>query len=298
MNQATLESVKDEKLQLLYIATQTASVNLKINTALGEVMKIYKKVLATVSTLSWAPGSSSTNRAASAISICRAIVQCFGLPTVTSQTVLEIVKRIVWDDAGHNLLIGFSEAIATLGVVVTVGFGGMPVFLAAGAFNFPLVVPATTRLMLMLASDLILILVRAFSITTTTCVGQPEEKDVAKAARDYRRISGDVHKEIFRLVPKRNVVKSFHYSKVRLGLEGIVNRFKEEVTKGLSSDQYKRAGSESFVSDSTVVGELEEMTKLFPEAKDELHNKKPQIQEIIAAKASAESSESGDESSD
>lgn len=261
-------------------------------------MKIYKQVLGTVSALSWAPGSSSTNRAASAISICKAIVQCFGLSTVTSQTVLEIVKRVVWDDAGHNLLIAFSEAIATLGIVVTVGFGGMPFFMAAGAFNFPLVVPATTRLMLMLASDLILILVRAFNITTTTCVGQPGEKDVAKAARDYRRISGDVHKEVFRLVPKRNVIKSFQYSKVRLGLEAIVTRFKE-VTKGLSSDQYSRAGSESFASDSTMVNkELEESRKLFPEAKAELNDKMPQIQETIAAKLSAESSESGDESSD
>lgn len=298
LNQITLDNVKDEKLQLLYIATQTASVNLKINTAIGEVMKIYRRVLGTASTLSSIPTATTTNRAGAATAICKAIVQCFGLPTVNYKTVLEVVKNTVWDDAGHNVLVIFSEIVATIGMVGTVGLGGMPLFLAAGAFNFPLVVPATTRLMLMLASDLILILVRAFKSTTTTCIGQPEEKHVARAARDYRRISGNVHREIFKVVPKSHVVKSFRYGKVRLGLEEVVKQFQEEVTKDLNSDQYGSEGMGSSVSNRTQIDdEHDASSKLLTEARAELQDsrKTAEIQATIKAKLSRESPVSTDD---
>lgn len=299
LNQVTLENVKDEHLQLLYIATQTADVNLKIEAAVGEVMKIYRRVLGTASTLTFFPSGPTTNRASAALAVCKAIVQCFGLPTVNHQTILEILRNTAWDDVGHNVLVLFTEAVATVGMLFTVGFSGMPIFLAAGAFNFPLIVPATTRLMLMLASDLILILVRAFRSTATTCIGQPEEKHVARAARDYRRISGDVHQAIFRLVPKRNVVKSFRYGKVRLGLEGIIKQFREEVTKDSIPDRFSREGMESFVSNRTMIDdEVEALNKLIPESRSELLNKTSEIQELITVRMKLESPESTDESDD
>lgn len=250
-------------------------------------MRIYTKVLGTASASGIVPTASATNRAGSAISVCRAIVQCFGLPTVNTQTILEIMKSTVWDDAGHNVMVAFSEVVATAGMVATVGLG-MPFVLVAGALNFPLVVPATTRLMLMLASDLILILVRAFRITTTTCVGQPEEKDVAKAAKDYRLISADVHKEIFKLVPRRNVVKSFRYSKVRVGLKRIIEDFREEVVKDLSSDRSGR--------DTATDKEVEESRKIFSDLWAEVNAKDEHIQQRILEKSSLEDSESSDES--
>lgn len=295
LNQVTLEHVKDEHLQLLYIGAQTASINLKIYTAVGEVMKIYRRVLGTASTLSSIPSAPTTNQAGAALANCKAIVQCFGLPTVNYQTILEIVKNTVWDDAGHNILLFFSEAVAIAGLMGTMLLYGAPVVLAAGAFNFPLIVPATTRLMLMLASDLILILVRAFRSTATTCIGQPEEKHIVRAATDYRRISGDVHREILRLVPKRNVVKSFRYGKVRLGLEEVVQRFQEEVTK--DSDLFSRAGMRSFGSDRNMIDkELEESKNLMTGSRAELRDKTAEIQETIAARIKLGSPESTDES--
>ncbi|KAL8775566.1 MAG: hypothetical protein Q9209_000062 [Squamulea sp. 1 TL-2023] len=320
LSRITSENVKDEKLQLLYIGTQTASVNLKIDAAVKEVMKIYTRVLGTASASGIVPTASSANRAGSAITVCRAIVQCFGLPTVNIQTILEIMKSTVWDDAGHNVMIAFSEVIATAGVFASVGSFGAPFFLVAGALNFPLVVPATTRLMLMLASDLILILVRAFRSTTTTCVGQPEEKEVALAAREYRAIGADVHKEIFKLVPKRNVVKSFRYSKVRLGLKRIIEKFKDEVVKDLSTDPSGRAGRKSSASDHTTIDneveesrklfsglrakvndkgeQVQETRKLFWDMKTDRSDKGEEIQETIVEKLSLEDSDSGDESDD
>jgi len=117
LNQVTLEYVKDEYLHLLYIAAQTASINFKIYTAVGEVMKIYRRVLGT-----------TTNQAGAALAICKAIVQCFGLPTVNYHPILEIVTNTVWDDAGHNILLVFSEAVAIAGLIATMGLYGAPVF--------------------------------------------------------------------------------------------------------------------------------------------------------------------------
>ncbi|KAI4104328.1 MAG: hypothetical protein L6R37_003325 [Teloschistes peruensis] len=297
LNQITLENVKDEKLQLLYIATQTASINLKINTAIGEVMKIYRRVLASTSTISCIPTAVTTNRAGAAMAICKAIVQCFGVPTVNYGRILEIVKTTVWGDAGHNALILFSEAVTAVAMMFTVATAGLPVFLAAGAFNFPMVVPATTRLMLMIASDLILVLVRAFRSTTTTCVGQPEEKHVIQAARDYRDIRGNVHKEVLRLVPKKNVMKSFRYGKVRLGLENVIGRYQGEVTEDSIEDRFSRAGLKSFVSDRVFNDEIEAATELVPKSKAELHDREAEIREVTA-KPMLESPESTDDSDD
>lgn len=146
----------------------------------------------------------------------------------------------------------------------------MPVFLASGAINIPLVVPATTRLMLMLASDLILILASSFKQTTLTCIGQPLVKDVENAANRYRPISNKVHKEIMRLVPKRNLVKSFRYNYVQLGLEKIVHSFKVQVMDADPRTSIP-ASRLSFSSEDTEVdAEIRDMEKDIKMAEAEL----------------------------
>ena len=128
------------------------------------------------------------------------------------------------------------------------------------------------RLVLLLATDLILILVRAFKETTYTCVGQPSEKDVENAARYYRsHFSDRVHREILGLVPKRNVVKSFFHNDVRLGLEKTVHRFKDEITKDTDSSRLVVSSRSSRSSDRTVVDEdLGEILRDVKAAKAEL----------------------------
>ena len=235
LNQKTFDSFSHEKVRLIYVAAQVASINMKIDCAIIEAMKVYRDALGTAAGLGLIPTAPTTNRAASAIAICRAIVNCFGLPTLNTTNIWEIVKLNLWDDANHNLFVAFVEGIATLGITGSVVLGGMPVFLAAGVVNLPLLVPATSRLMLLLASDLILILTRAFKDTTYTCVGQPLIKDVVRATTWYRRLSSSVHKEILDLVPRRNLAKSFRYNTIRLGLEKVVYTFKDRVMDDTAS---------------------------------------------------------------
>ncbi|KAL8881229.1 MAG: hypothetical protein Q9192_007845 [Flavoplaca navasiana] len=134
LSKVTMQHVKGEKLRLLNIATQTASMNLKIDAAVKEVMKVYTEALGTPSTAGLAiPTVSLKVRAASATLVCSAIVQCFGLPSVSNQTVLEIMKNTVWDDAGDNVV-----STGTVAGIGSIGVLGGPYAIAAGALNFQL----------------------------------------------------------------------------------------------------------------------------------------------------------------
>ena len=252
------------------MAAQIADIDLKINSALFQTMKIYRRILHTTSALSVVPFAASSNRTASAISICKAIVQCFGLPTINYNTIYEIVKSNVWDDLGHNISVIVAEAISSLALTGTL-FTGMPIVLASGAITIPLVVPATMRLILMLATDLILILTQAFKNSTYTCVGQPTEKDVENAARHYRPMAAKVHREILGLVPKRNVVKSYFHNDVRLGLEKTVHRFKDEIND-MNAGRLAPSSRTSLSSDRTMVEkDIAEMEQDIKAAEAELH---------------------------
>lgn len=237
---------------------------MKIDCAIIETMKVYRKVIATASGLAALPAASTANRTAGAISVCKEIVKCFGLPTVTYKTIFEIVNGIVWDDMGHNVAVALAEGIATVGGFATVISAGMPFFLAAGAVNIPLVVPATTRLMLMLASDLILILTRAAKETTLTCIGQPLLKDVERAAQHYRSFTSDVHRAIMTLVPKRNLLKSYRYNAVQFGLGEIVHRYKQQVwdvRPNLDSQLRKLSFDDEVTKVDVEIGEMEKDIK-------------------------------------
>ena len=284
LSDTTMQNVKNEKLKLLYVAAQVADVDLKINAAIVETMKVYRRILKSSSLLGSVPTASTSTRATGTLLVCKAVLQCFGLPTLNADTVFQTVKAYVWESFGHGHSVSllFAEAIASIGAVGTIALGGGPVFLAAAATNIPLVVPATMRLLLMIATDLILILVRAYQETTLTCVGQPLKKDLKRAAEFYKPFSPKVHQEVFTLVPRSNVVKSFKHNDVQMGLEKIVHGYKDVVTKDVVGDVVSTAarpapssesGKSSISSESTRT-ELSKIGDMIKAATAELRRKK------------------------
>lgn len=243
----TVENVQNENLRLLHVAAQSADIDLKINCAIIETMKIYRRVLGTA-WLGIIPTVASIHKTASTISLGKAIVQCFGLPRASYRSVYELVKRNLWDDLDHEISVvtpSSSSAVALTSLEV------LGVALTGGVLNIPLVVIITTRLILILARDLILILVRACKETTFTCAGHPQLKDVdvENAASYYRPSSSKVHKEILGLVPKRNLMITYSYDKVRLGLEETLYRWIAEITKDVNSSRLDRSRGRGFSSD-------------------------------------------------
>ena len=141
-----------------FVAAQVTRIDLKIDLAIIEAMSIYKNAVRSAAGLACIPMASSTNRITVAFVVCKAIVACFGIPSVSAKAIQAIIKCEIWDDMGHNINVLFAEAIAVAGVIGTLVVAGAPVFLAAGALNISFVVPATARLILMLACDVIPIL--------------------------------------------------------------------------------------------------------------------------------------------
>jgi hypothetical protein len=258
LNDVTVENVQNETLRFLYVAAQTADIDLKINCAIIETMKIYRRILGTGAALGYIPTSAPIHLTASTISLCKAILPCFGLPRVSYREVYGIVKCNLWDDLRHASVVtpnGFSAVSLTLTEILGAALTG-------GALNIPLVVTVTTRLVLILASDLILVLVRACKETTFTSASHPQLKDVENAARYYRPSSSEVHEEILRLVPKWDLKETYRYDKVRLGLEEILHRWNAVITKNFNSSRLDLPRGKSFGSDRTLLEEEVEIDKM------------------------------------
>ena len=206
--------------------------------------------------------ASSTTRVSVSAAIVKDVVQCFGIPSVTPTTVLKIVEVQVLDDLGHNMSVAAAESIASAGMVGTVLFGGLPLFLAAGAVNLPIVVPATVRLLLMLACDVMLILTEAFKEATRKCIGQPLQKDVEAAAQAYREAgtARQVHKRLKKLVPRSNIVKSYRTERIRRNLMRTITDYKGQIMSNMEANvtrQKEYIDSES--DDDTLMDEEGEL---------------------------------------
>jgi hypothetical protein len=232
LTETTSSCFNIDKVRLLYISAQVTRIDLKIELAVAETIRIYRHTVRSMVAAGFVPGGASTTRVTVAAVVCKTIVTCFGVPTVSWKTVQQIVNSVIWEDMDQNVSLLIAELIAGAGLG-TFLLTGAPVFLASGVINAPLIIPATTRLFLMLACDVILILVRAFKASTDKCIGQPLQRDIEKAAYDYCKISKAVHKRIKKVVPRHNMIKSFQANRIKLSLDEILAEYKELFTKGM-----------------------------------------------------------------
>lgn len=267
---ATTQRFTHERVRLLYIRAQATRLDLKVDLALAETMKIYKRILISSSSIGAVPSAMTMNRTAAAIDICRTIVTSFGISTITAQTIFEICKANLWDDMGNNIRTTIAELCAVVGVGATVVTGGMPFFLLPMATNIPLVVKATARLVLMLACDVVLILTRAFREAAVKSITKPERRDVENAAVAYRQHCHQVHLRVKNALS--NVLKCYQTGPVETLMTQTIKEFKCTVLEGVGAllpHNFKRDYSEkegaysdssSILSDSSsaLTGVLEE----------------------------------------
>ena len=196
-----------------------------------EVMRQYKKLIRSATGASFAPGGASITQKVTTTQVTKAIINCFGLPTVTANTAIEALKANVWKPLGSNVTLALAETLHLIGLTATVFVAGIPVYLITGAINSSYVVPTTCRLFLIMATDLMFVLARSFKEVTFRASGQPNERDVSAAARNYavRGYSQHVHRDIKKLVPRRNTLASYKSNAVQEGLETIFERYKDRL---------------------------------------------------------------------
>lgn len=209
LSQKTAKCFTNDRVRLLFIRAQVVRIDLKIDLAMAEVMRIYRQVLKSSSCVAAVPFANTTNRVAASVKPCQTIITCFGIPSVNAKTASTIIKTSIWDDLGNGVDVMFAEALSTIGALTSLFIP--PAILLPATLNVPLVVPAAARLLLRLSCDLILICIRAFREAVARGT-QPSVKDVQKAAYEYRAYATNVHARVADLLPKRNVIKCFRKS--------------------------------------------------------------------------------------
>ncbi|KAK3615107.1 hypothetical protein LTR56_026799 [Elasticomyces elasticus] len=231
LSKTTSRCFDTDTVRLLYIRAQVTRIDLKIDLALCEVTRRYKRLIRSATGSSFAPMGATIARKVSINQVTKAVINCFGLPTVSANIAVEALKSNVWNSLGSNVTLAFAEGLQFIGLAGTAFVLGAPIWAVTGGINSSYIVPATCRLFLTMACDLIFVLARSFKEVTFRASGQPNAKDVSAAARNYmiRGYSQHVHDEIKVLLPRRNVIASMKADRVRQGVEAIFARYKDKL---------------------------------------------------------------------
>ena len=109
-------------------------------------------------------------------------------------------------------------------------------------------------LMLTSLTDLTFVLARAFKEVTFRANGQPTEKDVAAAARNYaiRGYPQHVHKDIKQLVPRKNTIASYRVDNIQRGIEAIFIRYNDKLLENVDLPLQPRKTSAEFDDDAST----------------------------------------------
>ena len=120
--------------------------------------------------------------------------------------------------------------------------------------------------------------------------GQPSERDVSSAARNYaiRGYAQHVHRDIKKLVPRRNVIASFKADAVNEGLDNLIAKYKDRLMDNVDLPlKVKGMSIESGILDDTSTeASTEPDSFLFADAKEareilvELEAKEPPVAEL------------------
>ncbi|KAK4546616.1 hypothetical protein LTR36_001833 [Oleoguttula mirabilis] len=275
LSKTTSQCFDTDKVRLLFVAAQVTRIDLKIDLALCEVMRRYKRLIRSATGSAFAPMGATINRKLSTTAVTKSVIKCFGLPTVSADTAIEALTTNVWKMLGANITIAFAESLHLIGILGSAALSGIPVWLITGAINTSYVVPATCRLFLIMACDLTFVLARSFKEVTFRASRQPNERDVSAAARNYRvrGYAQHVHRDIKRLVPRRNVLKSFKADEVQRGLEAMLMRYKDKLMEAVDlplTVQGLKIGSDfdddtSTEADSTLYSDVKEASSTLVE---------------------------------
>jgi hypothetical protein len=95
LTETTLSYFNHDKVRLVYITSQVTRIDLKVDLAIAETMRIYKHTVRSALASGFIPGGASTTRITTTTMLYKAIITSFGLPRVSHKTVLEIMNSVI-----------------------------------------------------------------------------------------------------------------------------------------------------------------------------------------------------------
>ena len=137
-----------------------------------------------------------------------------------------------------------------------------------------------------MACDLIFVLARSFKEVTFRANGQPNEKDVSAAARNYklRGYAKHVHSHIELLVPRRNLAASYKVEVIRQSVEDLFAKYKDKLMEDVDlptevvnmkiGENPFDDDNESTATESTLFADLKEASAVYAE----LEGKSPVVE--------------------
>ncbi|KAL8691021.1 MAG: hypothetical protein Q9224_004268 [Gallowayella concinna] len=232
-----------EKIRMLYVATQVARLDLKVDIAVIKTIQICQQV-----EREWMiPFSTYSTKHIASVGedICGAIINAFGVPFVTTATARQIIKTSMgfdtclkrqdvdsrasrrgstdshastWSnsDGSYNLDLFLSECTQAYSIDLSylAISGSATRFTAADQARYYHTL-ATIELSLTLSCNAILILRRAYHDCTRPSPRHPKKSDIEKAALAYGRLAQQIRQEIQGLMSSFNSLTAYLMSPKR-----------------------------------------------------------------------------------
>ena len=205
------------------IGAQVCDVDQKVIIAITETLRLCQHAI--INAAISIPGADIVGTPTIARLICDAALRSFGFSKIHSTEMEEIMRQIVW----QSMYKFFYRTVPVLAMTVTAMVLAGPVALIPIAVNSLISTPETARVVVSCSCDIILCLERSFSVHSDW-VGS---KGVKAAAEWYKiNLFDTVHQEVATLIPKYNfksspvggLGQSFQFSKLRIGMEAIIDR--------------------------------------------------------------------------
>ncbi|KAI5460809.1 hypothetical protein BGZ63DRAFT_425287 [Mariannaea sp. PMI_226] len=256
----TLALITDERVRLFCVAAQVVDVEQKINSAITECMRLGTHAIRTAAVP--LPFSSIIGTPTVSRLICEHVLQCFGFPKAAPAEVERIMKDIVMGNLREFMTVSLTQFLAVSIVAVGTAVPTAGIGVIVGIAGCIWGQPPTARMLLKCSCDMILILERAFRYGGKY-VSVKQIEDAAKyyttttitafSGRQKRR-QQQVHDEVERLIPLRNVMVGFKFNKMRDSVHEIIysNRF----DKSLDSDSLRSTPSLTLDKSQSTPSEL------------------------------------------
>lgn len=210
----TYSSLDNARVRLMFVATQTCNVDMKVEAAINEGIIIFRSgAFATSLPL---PLMSVGTQATAGGLICHRFLKVFGYSQVNTDVLFQTIKNAWLGNLEANAL----QFVASLATSVLLGPVAWTTSAALAAFS----VPKTARMLLMCVADVILILERAFWYEPGTVTGE----SIHNATLWYAGKMAAVHADVKNSIRWYSLIKSHQLGLIKADLEVIIqkHRFK------------------------------------------------------------------------
>ena len=233
--QAIVDSLNDDTVRTMFVAAQMSSVQLKIDSAIANSIRLYGHAVRTATVPIAFAGLMATTTVTGLI--VKDILKIFQLSEHNGDIALHTISNSLMGNYESNGIYVAANLlkVAAVGAVGT-GIGVLPgVALGIGSYGLKLsAVPQFGRLLLMCTIDTILIVERIF---WRSHIRKVTAQDVQEACESYKSRIDEVHGEVKNALPVWAVWNAFQFKNLSLELSRIVDKYRTR--KELPNEQLK-----------------------------------------------------------